>query len=55
MASVDPEEVRHGLHMGVKSGVITPVYCVTATGDIGLERMLQAIPRYVPAPRRAHR
>jgi elongation factor G len=45
-----PEEIRRGLHQGVKAGSITPVYCGTATGDIGLDRLLQAIPRYVPAP-----
>lgn len=45
-----PEEVRRGLHQGVRSGSITPVYCATAVGDIGLERVLQAIVRYVPAP-----
>lgn len=48
--TLTPDEVRHGLHQGVKNGVITPVYCITATGGIGLERILQAIPRYVPAP-----
>ena len=44
------EEVRRGLHQGVKSGDITPVYCGTATGDIGLERVLHSLLRYVPAP-----
>ena len=44
------DEVRHGLHIGVKNCAITPVYCGTATGGIGLERLMQAIRRYVPAP-----
>ena len=44
------DEVRHGLHIGVKNCAITPVYCGTATGGIGLERLLQALRRYVPAP-----
>ncbi len=44
------EEVRHGLHDGVKSGKITPVYVGSAATEIGLDRLLQAIPRYVPAP-----
>jgi elongation factor G len=48
--TLTPEEVRHGLHQGVRSGSITPVYCATAVGDTGLERVLQAIVRYVPAP-----
>jgi elongation factor G len=44
------DEVRHGLHQGVKNCAITPVYCGTATGGVGLERMMQALRRYVPAP-----
>jgi len=44
------EEVRHGLLLGVLSGKIAPVYCGSATHDIGLERLLSAIPRYVPSP-----
>ncbi len=44
------DEVRHGLHVGVKNCAITPVYCGTATGGIGLERLMQALRRYVPAP-----
>jgi elongation factor G len=45
-----PEEVRHGLHDGVKNGKITPVYVGSTGSEIGLERLLQAIWRYVPAP-----
>ncbi|HRA68042.1 MAG TPA: elongation factor G [Caldilinea sp.] len=44
------DEVRHGLHVGVKNCAITPVYCGTATGGIGLERLMQSLRRYVPAP-----
>lgn len=44
------EEVRHGLHVGVRNCAITPVYCGTATGGIGLDRLMQALRRYVPAP-----
>ncbi|MEZ4718631.1 MAG: elongation factor G [Caldilineaceae bacterium] len=44
------EEVRRGLHKGVRSRAIMPVYCGTALGNIGMERMLKALPRYVPAP-----
>ena len=47
------DEVRHGLHIGVKNCAITPVYCGTATGGIGLERLMQALRRYVPAPTNA--
>lgn len=44
------EEVRHGLHLGVKAGTIAPVYVTTATHDVGLDRLLGAIVRYVPSP-----
>ena len=44
------EEVRHGLHIGIRNCKIAPVYCGTALGDIGLERLLPALVRYVPAP-----
>lgn len=44
------EEVRHGLLLGVLSGKIAPVYCGSATHDVGLERLLSALPRYVPSP-----
>lgn len=44
------EEVRHGLHQGVKNCQITPVYCGSAASGIGLDRLLQAITRYAPAP-----
>ncbi len=45
-----PEEVRSGLLMGVQSGKIAPVYCGSATHDVGLERLMSALPRYVLAP-----
>ncbi|CAN5839331.1 elongation factor G [soil metagenome] len=44
------EELRQALHEGVRSGEITPVYCGSALNDIGLERLMQALGRYVPAP-----
>ena len=45
-----PEEVRRGLHRGVQSRAIIPVYCGTGIGDIGLDRLQKAMERYVPAP-----
>ncbi|MBX3051676.1 MAG: elongation factor G [Caldilineaceae bacterium] len=44
------EEVRHGLHDGVKSGKIVPVFCGTATANIGLYSLIRAMTSYVPAP-----
>ncbi|MEM7131123.1 MAG: elongation factor G [Chloroflexota bacterium] len=45
-----PEEVRRGLFQGVKSGAITPVYCGSATENIGLDRLLVSVARYTPTP-----
>lgn len=44
------DEVRYGLIQGVKSASITPVYCGTATGNIGLDRLMTSIIRYTPTP-----
>lgn len=44
------EEVRMGMRKGVLEGAIVPVYCGTATTVIGLDRLLQAMGRYVPLP-----
>ncbi|MEZ4618626.1 MAG: elongation factor G [Caldilineaceae bacterium] len=44
------EEVRAGLRKGVLEGSIVPIYCGTATTAIGLDRLLQALGRYVPQP-----
>ncbi len=44
------DEVRHGLHDGVRQGKIIPVFCGTATGNIGLYSLIRAMTSYVPAP-----
>ncbi|MBX3015341.1 MAG: elongation factor G [Caldilineaceae bacterium] len=44
------EEVRSGLRKGVLEGKIAPIYCGAATKVIGLDRLLHALGRYVPAP-----
>lgn len=44
------EEVRAGMRKGVLEGSIVPIYCGTATTAIGLERLIQALGRYVPLP-----
>lgn len=45
-----PEEVRRGLHRGVRNRAIIPVYCGSALRDIGLDRLEKAMMRYVPNP-----
>lgn len=47
------DEVRHGLHNGVQRGQIVPVFCGTATGNIGLYSLIRAMTSYVPAPNEA--
>jgi elongation factor G len=44
------EEVRRGMYQGIRNGTFTPVYCGSAASGIGLDRLLQALTRYVPAP-----
>ena len=45
-----PEEVRHGLRQGARSGAITPVFCGSVATQVGLERLLGAMERYGPSP-----
>ena len=45
-----PDEVRVGLRKGVLAGSVVPIYCGTATTAIGLDRLIQAMGRYVPLP-----
>jgi elongation factor G len=44
------DEVRQGLSRGVRRGEIVPVFCGSATGNIGLESLLRALTSYVPVP-----
>lgn len=44
------DEVRRGLHDGVRAGKIVPVFCGTATANIGLYSLIRAMTSYVPAP-----
>ena len=45
-----PEEVRRGIFLGVKNGLITPVYCGSVVRAIGMERLMKSVARYTPAP-----
>ncbi|MBI1295725.1 elongation factor G [bacterium] len=44
------DEVRRGLHDGVRQGKIIPVFCGTATGNLGLYSLARAMTSYVPSP-----
>ncbi|MDR1209816.1 MAG: elongation factor G [Clostridiales bacterium] len=42
------EELEQGLRDGVASGVVTPALCGSATGNIGVAALLDAIAAYLP-------
>lgn len=45
-----PEEIRQGLRRGIAEGKVVPVLCASATANIGVQRLLQAIVDYLPSP-----
>ncbi len=44
------EEFRGGLHRAILNHEVYPVFCVSATGNIGVRRMLDVIVNFLPAP-----
>ena len=44
------EEFRSGLHRAILNHEVYPVFCVAATGNIGVRRMLDVIVNFLPAP-----
>lgn len=53
-AELTPEEVRHGLHQGVLTGAIVPVFCGSVSANIGLTNLIRSLGRYVPMPQDRH-
>ena len=47
---LDDEEIVRGLGARIKAGEIVPVICTSATGDIGILPLLEAILTYLPSP-----
>ncbi len=45
-----PAEIRRGLRLGIRDGAIVPVLCGSATSNIGIQPLLQAIIEYLPSP-----
>lgn len=48
------EEIRQGLALGVKNGTVIPVLCGSATLNLGIQPLLQAIIEYLPSPAEGH-
>ena len=44
------EEFRSGLHRAILNHEVYPVFCVSATGNIGVRRILDVIVNFLPAP-----
>ncbi len=44
------EEIRQGLALGVKNRTVIPVLCGSATLNLGIQPLLQAIIEYLPSP-----
>ena len=44
------EEIKRGLAIGVKSGKVIPILCGSATLNLGVQQLLQAIIDYFPSP-----
>jgi len=44
------DEIQHGLRVGIKKGAIIPVLVSSATANIGIQALLDAIIHYLPAP-----
>jgi len=45
-----PEEIRHGLALGIASGDLYPVLTCSATKTIGVSRLLDAVTEFFPSP-----
>ena len=47
---IAPEELQAALHEGVRTGQLTPVLCGSATQNVGVQALMDAIVRYLPSP-----
>lgn len=48
--SLTDEEISQGLHAGVKTGRVVPVYCGSATKNIGIQVMMDQMIGLLPSP-----
>lgn len=47
---ISAEELQAALHDGVQTGQLTPVLCGSATRNVGVHALMDAIVRYLPSP-----
>ena len=45
------DEIRKGLSLGIASGEVYPIFCVSAKKDIGVKRLLEFVKNVAPAPK----
>ncbi|MFO7937899.1 MAG: GTP-binding protein, partial [Kiritimatiellia bacterium] len=48
--TLEPVEIRKGLHEGIESGDVHPIYTTFALTGVGIERLLNSICRILPCP-----
>ncbi|MEI6645947.1 MAG: GTP-binding protein, partial [bacterium] len=48
--TLNSEEIRKGLHIGIDAGTVHPVYSVMSLKDIGVTELISSICRLLPAP-----
>lgn len=48
--ALSDEEIRQGLKLGVRSGKVTPVICGSATKNIGIDALMDAMLEMIPSP-----
>jgi len=44
------DEITQGVIKGIKAGQIIPAFCGSATGNIGISQLLDALVTYIPSP-----
>jgi elongation factor G len=48
--TLDSEEIRKGLHIGIDAGTVHPIYSVMSLKDVGVTELISSICRLLPAP-----
>ena len=48
--SLNEDEMRHGMRLGMKDETFIPVFCTCAKKDMGIRRLMEFIINIVPAP-----